>query len=131
MRFLSLSEVLYLHEAILAATRGAPGVRDLGALESAVAQPLATFSSRELYPTIPEKAAALGFSLVSNHPFIDGNKRTAHASMETFLILNGFQIEASVDEQEQLMVGLAAGSISREQLVSWLRDHMSPSRDDD
>jgi death-on-curing protein len=121
MRFLSLAEVLYLHEAILAATRGALGVRDLGALESAVAQPLASFSGRELYPSAAEKAAALCFSLVANHPFIDGNKRTAHASMEAFLMLNGFHIEASVDDQEQLMVGLATGSISRERLVSWLQ----------
>ena len=124
MRFLSLAEVLYLHEAILVATRGAPGVRDLGALESAVAQPLASFSGDDLCPSLAEKAAALRFSRVSNHPFVDGNKRTAHASMEAFLTLNGSRIEATVAEQEQLMIGLAAGSVAREQLVAWLRAHV-------
>ena len=127
MRFLSLAEVLYLHEAILAATRGASGVRDLGGLESALAQPLASFGGNELYPTLIEKAAALGFSLVANHPFVDGNKRTAHASMEAFLMLNGCRIEATVDEHERLVVGMADGSVSRDQVVAWLRAHVSPS----
>ena len=124
MRLLSLAEVLYLHEAILAATRGAPGVRDLGGLESAVAQPLASFAGAELYPSLLEKAAALCFSLVANHPFVDGNKRTAHASMEALLMLNGCRIEATVDEHEQLVVGVADGSVSREQVVAWLRSHV-------
>lgn len=127
MRLLSLAEILYLHEAILADTRGAAGIRDLGALESAVAQPLASFGGRDLYPSLEEKAAALCFSLVSNHPFLDGNKRTAHASMEAFLMLNGHHIHASIDDQEQLMLGLAGGSVSREQLVSWLRAHVVPT----
>lgn len=79
------------------------------------------FSGRELYPSVAGKAAAPCVSLVSNHPFIDGNKRTAHASMEAYLKLNACNIEAPVTEQERLMVGLATGSVSREQLVSCLR----------
>lgn len=77
-----------------------------------------------MYAGLPEKAAALGFSIAQNHAFLDGNKRVAHASMETFLVLNGFEIEATVDEQERLMIDVAAGRTSREQLTSWLRGHL-------
>jgi len=78
----------------------------------------------DLYPSLLEKAAALCFSLVKNHPFVDGNKRVGHAAMETLLLLNGFEIEASTDEQEQLVLALAAGQLSREDLVAWLRAHV-------
>ena len=124
MRYLTLAEVVELHELVLSATGGATGVRDLGGLESALAQPKATFEGRDLHQTLVEKAAALGFSLVQNHPFVDGNKRTAHAAMETFLVLNGSEIAASVDEQERLMTDVATGLLRREQLVAWLRDHV-------
>jgi len=124
MRYLTLAEVVELHELVLSATGGATGVRDLGGLESALAQPKATFDGRDLHQTLVEKAAALGFSLVQNHPFVDGNKRTAHAAMETLLVLNGSEIAASVDEQERLMTEVAAGRMQREELVGWLRDHV-------
>ena len=78
----------------------------------------------DLYPTLVEKAAALCFSLVRNHPFIDGNKRVGHAAMETFLVLNGAEIAAGVDEQERVMLDLAAGRIDRTQLGDWLRQHL-------
>jgi death-on-curing protein len=109
---------------VLQATGGADGVRDLGGLESALAQPKATSEGRELHQTPVEKAAAVGFSLVQNHPFVDGNKRTAHAVMETFLVLNGSEIGASVDEQERPMTEVAAGRVTRDQLVAWLRAHV-------
>lgn len=89
MRYISLSEVLELHRRIIEESGGSTGVRDLGGLESAIAQPRMTFGGRDLYPTLIEKAAALCFSLVQNHPFIDGNKRVGHAAMEVMLILNG------------------------------------------
>jgi death-on-curing protein len=98
-------------------------IRDLGLLESAVAQPKAAFSGKELYPTLLEKAAALCYFIVGNHPFVDGNKRVGHAAMETFLLLNSRQIFATVDEQEKLMLGIASGTIGRQQLVSWLSQH--------
>jgi len=87
MRYLTLKEVLELHRLILEQSGGMQGVRYLGGLESALAQPQMTFGGQELYPTLAEKAAALGFSLVCNHPFVDGNKRIGHAAMETFLVL--------------------------------------------
>jgi death-on-curing protein len=124
MRYLGLTQVVELHERIVGATGGALGVRDLGALESALAQPKATFAGRDLHRTLAEKAAALCFSLAQNHPFVDGNKRVAHAAMETFLVLNGFEVRASVDQQERLMLQLASGEMSRDELASWLRDHV-------
>jgi len=124
MRYLGLTQVVELHERIVGATGGALGVRDLGALESALAQPKATFAGRDLHRTLAEKAAALCFSLAQNHPFVDGNKRVAHAAMETFLVLNGWEVRASVDQQERLMLQLATGEISRDELASWLRDHV-------
>lgn len=126
MRFLGLAEVIDLHQRIVESSGGAHGIRDLGALESAVAQPRMTFGDEELYPTVIDKAAALGFSLVSNHPFLDGNKRVGHAAMETFLILNGYQIDADVDEQERVVLALAAGELERPAFMSWLRDHVVP-----
>ena len=85
MRYLSLNEVLELYRRIIQQSGGLLGIRDLGGLESAVAQPRMTFGNQELYSTVIEKAAALAFSLIQNHPFVDGNKRTGHAAMETFL----------------------------------------------
>jgi death-on-curing protein len=73
---------------------------------------------------IVEKAAALGFSLISNHPFVDGNKRAGHAAMEVFLVLNGYEIDASVDEQEQIILQLAAGKLERKAFTEWLRIHV-------
>jgi death-on-curing protein len=73
------------------------------------------------------EAAALGFSLTLNHPFVDGNKRVAHAAMESFLILNGFELEAPTDEQEHLMLDLAADQVTRERLAEWIANHLRPT----
>jgi len=126
MRYLALGEVVELHRRLLEATGGASGIRDFGALESAIAQPKATFGGVDLYPTLVEKAAGLGFSLVQDHAFVDGNKRVGHAAMETFLILNGSEIGAPVDDQERLILDLAAGRIRRSHLIDWLRQHVKP-----
>jgi death-on-curing protein len=88
---------------------------------------MATFDGEELYPTLVAKAAALGFSLIQGHPFVDGNKRIGHAAMEVFLVLNGLEIDASVDEQEATVLAVAAGSSSRAELTSWLERHVHPS----
>ena len=127
MRYLTLGEVVELHRLVLAASGGATGIRDLGALESAVAQPRASFGGSDLHPTLVEKTGALGFALAQGHPFVDGNKRVAHAAMATFLLLNGADIAATVDEQEQLMLNLASGRLSRADLVAWLREHVTGS----
>jgi death-on-curing protein len=121
MRYISLPETLELHRRIIERTGGSHGVRDLGALESALAQPRMTFGGEDLYPTLIEKASALGFSLIKNHPFVDGNKRIGHAAAEVFLLMNGFEIGASVDEQELIVMRLAASEIGREEFTEWLR----------
>ncbi|MDR4494430.1 MAG: type II toxin-antitoxin system death-on-curing family toxin [Nitrospirales bacterium] len=125
MRYLTIGEVLDLYHQVMQHTGGAVGVRDLNALASAIAQPGMTFDGAELYPTLIEKASALGFSLVMNHPFVDGNKRTGHAAMETFLVLNGFELNASVEEQEKIVLQLAAGELQREVFTDWLGAHLS------
>jgi death-on-curing protein len=80
-----------------------------------------------LYPSLAEKAAALGYSLALNHPFVDGNKRVAHAALETFLILNGRELAAPVDDAERTMLALAAGALSREEFVAWVTRHVVPA----
>ena len=89
MHFLTLIEVLELHRKVIKQSGGAFGIRDIGLLESAIVQPRMTFGGEDLYPSLLEKAAALGFSIIMNHPFVDGNKRIGHAAMETFLVMNG------------------------------------------
>jgi len=123
MRYLKLSEILELHRRIIASSGGADGIRDLGALKSAVAQPRMTFDGADLYASVQSKAAALCHSLVCNHPFVDGNKRIGHAAAETMLMLNGYQIVASVDEQEELFLSLAADMVSREDLAIWFESN--------
>jgi death-on-curing protein len=124
MRYLTLNEVLELYRRIMEQSSGAVGIQSLDALESALAQPRMTFGGEELYPTIVEKGCALGFSLIKNHPFVDGNKRTGHAAMETFLVLNGYEISASVDEQERVILQVASGEMGREEFTAWLGAHV-------
>ena len=115
MRYLSLLEILEIHDNIIEVSGGAKGIRDMRALESAINQPRITFDQTDLFPDILTKAAALCFFLIMNHPFVDGNERIGHAAMETFLILNGYEIEASIDEQEKM---------DREALTTWLNKHV-------
>jgi len=121
MRYLTLGEVLELHRRIIQRTGGAVGVRNLAALESTLAQPRMTFDGQDLYPSLEAKAAAICFFIVQNHPFIDGNKRCGHAAMETFLVLNGKEIEAAIDEVERIILQVASGTLALEKLVDWLK----------
>ncbi len=83
-----------------------------------------TYADEDLYRTLAEKAAALGFSLIGNHPFVDGNKRVGHAAIETFLLLNGHELDAEADDAERVILGVAAGECTREQLHDWVRAHV-------
>src|SRR5258708_7169105 len=113
-RYPSRDQILLLHHRLIDAIGGSHGLRDKGALESCLAQPQMTFGGQELYPTLQEKAASLGFLLIKNHPFLDGNKRIGHAAMELFLSLNGHEIVCDVDEQEHIILALAASEIDQE-----------------
>jgi death-on-curing protein len=124
MRYLLIEEIISLHAKVVAQSGGSSGLRDQGALESAVAQPEMTFGGEALYPTVAEKAAALGHSLIQNHPFVDGNKRVGHAAMEVFLVLNGYEISASVNEQEEVILSVASGQMSRAEFSEWLKRHV-------
>lgn len=124
MKYLTAVQVLDLHKRVVSATGGSQWLRDAGGLASAVSQPAVTFGGMELYETVAEKAAALGFSLVMNHPFVDGNKRIGHAAMVAFLQMNGHDLEAPVDEQECVILDLAAGKIEREDFVAWVAAHI-------
>jgi len=124
MRYLTLPEVLELHRQVIQQSGGARGVLNMAALESALAQPRMTFAGEDLYPTLIAKAAALSYALIQNHPFVDGNKRTGHAAMEVFLVLNGYAIRAAVDEQEQMILQVAAGESNRDAFTAWLRSHV-------
>ncbi|MEM8995954.1 MAG: type II toxin-antitoxin system death-on-curing family toxin [Acidobacteriota bacterium] len=121
MRLLSLAEIVELHGQIIESSGGSDGIRDLGALKTAVAQPRMSFDGRDLYPTIIEKAAALGASLVQNHPFVDGNKRIGHAALEVSLVLNNHELVAPVEEQERVMLSLAAGDLTRHRFTAWVQ----------
>jgi len=123
MRYLTLREVLELHELVASRSGGGFGVRDLGLLESALAQPRQSIGQQDLYPGVLKKAAALGYFIIANHPFVDGNKRVGHAAMEVFLVLNGYELSASVEEQERTVLSVASGALKREQFEEWVEEH--------
>ena len=125
-RYLSLAEVLKLHGLIIGKSGGSDGLRDLGMLESALGQPRQTFGGEDLYPSLTSKAAALGFSLIMNHPFIDGNKRVGHAATEAVLMLNGFELAAEIDDAEAEILAVAAGQRTRDEFQAWIEKHVRP-----
>ncbi len=124
MRYLSKDEILALHQMLLEQSGGTAGIRDEAALDSAIGQPEMSFGGQDLYPNLTDKAAALAYSLIQNHPFVDGNKRVGHAAMEVMLTLNGYEIEADVDEQEALILSVASSELSRETFMQWLAEHI-------
>jgi len=126
MRWLSLSEVLILHRRLIEQSGGTTGLRDLGLLEASLAQPRQSFAGIDLYPELSDKADCLGYSLIQNHPFIDGNKRVGHAAMETTLVLNGHELDADVDRAEEAVLNVASGRWGRETFSAWVREHLQP-----
>jgi death on curing protein len=124
--YLKLEEVLKLHKEVIDRSGGSEGILNLGALQSAIAQPQMTFDGQDLYPELSDKAAALGFSLINNHCFVDGNKRIGKEAMEVFLVTNGFEIDAHVDEQEKIILAVASSEMKREPFTEWVRAHVVP-----
>ena len=116
--------VLRIHSAAIARFGGLDGVRDEGLLESALAQPFQTFDNTELYPSMAQKAARYAYGIESNHPFVDGNKRTATAVMGVFLRMNGHGFKPQHKELLATMIGVANGSISYEQLADWIEEQI-------
>jgi death on curing protein len=118
---LSAAQILALHQALLRAFGGRRGLRDRGALEASLARPFATFDGEDLYPDAAAKAAALMHSLVSNHPFVDGNKRAGAAAAELLLEVNGSSLIAEDDDLEEITLAVARGEVAAEALAIWFR----------
>ena len=125
-RFLTLDEVLAIHSDQVRQYGGSGGIRDVGLLSSALAMPRASFGGQYLHPSLHEMAAACLFHLVQNHPFIDGNKRTAFAATYTFLAINGAHLTADAEETYAFVAALyEANQFSFDKLVPWLREHVA------
>ena len=120
---LSKEQVIKIHSMLIEQTGGSKGIRDEGLLDSALNAPFQTFDGEYIYKTIKAKAAKLGYFLVKNHPFIDGNKRTGILVMITFLEINGLEITCSDEELIILGLGLAEGKINDKDLLNWIIDH--------
>ena len=114
-------EVLQIHQILIAQFGGLEGVREEGLLESALERPFSGFGETEFYPTAEEKAAAILESVVKNHPFIDGNKRTGYVLMRLILLEYGQDIEATQDEKYDFVIAVASGKISFAEIVDWIR----------
>ncbi len=119
----SKEKVLLLHKILAEATGGSVGVRDEGLLDSALESAFAGFGDREFYPTKEEKGARLGFSLISNHAFVDGNKRIGVYVMLSFLEMNGIRIKCTDEEIVEIGLSTADGSMSYEELLQWVIEH--------
>jgi death-on-curing protein len=124
-RFLSVDEVLRVHQRTIELHGGSSELRDRGLLESAVAMPAAQFGGSFLHEGLSRMAAAYLFHLCKNHPFVDGNKRVALAAAELFLSLNGHSIDANNDEVVDLTLNVADGSLSKEALTAWMSSRVT------
>jgi death-on-curing protein len=125
VKYLTVEEVYLLHERLIQRIGGSSGLRDPDLLASAVARPQASFGGEELYPDLWTKAAALMHSLIKNHPFVDGNKRTAVTATGIFLELNGHRLTASNEEMVRFAVQLAAEDAELVEIAAWVQSHAS------
>lgn len=120
---IQLDQVLEIHDYLIEQFGGANGVRDRGILESALNRPFQTFDGNDLYPTATDKAAALFESVVSNHPFVDGNKRTSYVLMRLILLENGLDIKADEDDKYDFVIRAASGKLSFDEIKVWIAQH--------
>jgi len=125
IQFIPKDVVLTVHADLLQRYGGQPGVRDIRLLDSALAQPKMTFGKKYVHKSIFDKAAAYGFHVCKNHPFIDGKKRVAFVLMDIFMQKNGWEIVASEEEAYKTMTNLASGKLTKSQLSNWLKEHSS------
>ncbi len=123
MKTLSKRQVLALHSALIQEFGGSDGVRDEGLLESALAAPFQTFGGEPVYPSLQAKAAQLGFGLVCNHPFVDGNKRVGAHVMLVFLAVNGVDLHYEQQELIDIILSVASDKTDRHGLLQWILDH--------
>lgn len=120
---ISVKQDVEIHEIVVRQFGGSMGLRDLGGLESALARPFQTFGGEDLYPDFFTKAAAIGESIIINHPFVDGNKRTGYVLMETILRFGNIKITAPNDELYKFVISISTGEISFDKIVKWLKEN--------
>lgn len=120
---ISVKQALEIHEIAVQQFGGSAGLRDLAGLESALARPFQTFDGQDLYPNFFTKAAAIGESIIINHPFIDGNKRTGYILMEAILRFGNIKIKASNDELYNFVIAISTGEKKFEKIVEWLKEN--------
>lgn len=121
---ISKEQVMVLHSHLISETEGSDGIRDEGLLESAIAAPFQSFGNTEAFPSTLQKAARLGYGLIKNHAFIDGNKRTGVHCMLVFLALNGIELDYTQDELSDVVISVAAGALDLDGLLQWIIKHL-------
>src|SRR5688500_1972692 len=126
MRMLTLEQLLEIHALVVIETGGSMGLRDIGRLEAAIAAQTQNVFGEELYPSVAEKAAAVIRGIIADHPFIDGNKRTASLAGLTLLEINGAGFMANAGEIEDFAVKIATGKLDVPEIAAWLHDHIRP-----
>ena len=126
MKYLYPKQIIYLHKRLVSVFGGAHGLRDKGLLESAVYRPQASFGGKELYAGVFLKAAVLGHSIITNHPFLDGNKRTGFEAMRLLLRINGSDIKASEKKKFDFVLKIAKGHCKERDIADWLERHSLP-----
>lgn len=124
MKMLSKRQILLLHSMLVAQSGGMDGLRDEGLLDAAINMPLQTFGGQELYPTILEKAARLGYGLIRNHPFLDGNKRIGTHAMLVFLDINNITLSYEDEDLISMILHVAAGAMDCNAFLEWLKAHV-------
>ena len=122
---LTQEQILMLHSELISATGGTDGVRDLGLLSSALNAPFQQFENTDLFPTIQQKAARLGYGLIKNHAFVDGNKRIGAHVMLIFLEINGIYLEYTQKEFYTMVLNVASGNLDTEEITKWILDHQA------
>jgi|SRR3990167_1526059 len=128
IKFVPLEDIIFIHEAVIDTIGGKGGIRDFTLLHSAVFRPQASLGGKDLYPSIFDKAASLIHSLLLNHPFNDGNKRTALASCERFLNINGIEIIASQNEKVQFTLDIESKKLKLQDIAKWLKAHSKKTK---
>ena len=124
---LEITDVLLIHERLIQVYGGTPGLRDRELLESAIFRPLQTFESAELYPSIEEKASAIIESIITNHPFIDGNKRTGYTLFRLFLLSEGKDIDCSQIEKYEFVISVSEGKFKYDKILEWTQNRIKPA----
>jgi death-on-curing protein len=123
MKYLTPEQVLFIHARVISETGGLHGIRDLSMLESAVGRPQASYGGRDLYESIYKKAAALLHSLINDHPFVDGNKRTGFVSAGMFLQINGYPLKVKNKTAENFTLAIAIKKVELAEIEIWLERH--------